>query len=460
MRVIVYTRISRDDTGAGLGVARQREDCETLAAARGWRTVDTIVDNDMSAAGKRQRPGFERLMAAVEAGQVDAVVAWSFDRLTRNARDRLRMVEAGKSRGLIVALVRGSDLDMSTPAGRLTAGVLGEVAQHEIDQKADRQRRAARQAASQGRRTGGRRVFGYDADMTPRQVEADAVRDGYEALLAGASLGAIARDWRGRGLTTPQTRRGAYAGEPGRWTPQVVSRTLRKPAYAGLRPFDGDLIAAAWPSLVTEDVWRAAQAVLTDPGRRTGGGGQRFLLTGIALCGVDGCGLTVHCGGGYASRRNYRTYRCRSMGHVARKADPIDEFVGAVVVARMSRRDAADLLVDHDRPDVDRMRGEADNLRRRIDALAVDLEIDERTLARRDRALRERLAVVEAELADAGRVDVLGALVGVDDVAAAWDGLDLDRRRAVVDLLLTVRLLPVGRGVRTFRPESVGIAWR
>ena len=45
-----------------------------------------------------------------------------------------------------IALVRGSDIDMSTPAGRLSADILASVARHEIEQKADRQRRAVEQA--------------------------------------------------------------------------------------------------------------------------------------------------------------------------------------------------------------------------------------------------------------------------------------------------------------------------
>jgi site-specific DNA recombinase len=53
-------------------------------------------------------------MADIESQRVTAVIAWSLDRLTLNARDRLRLLEVGKERGLILALVCGSDLDLST----------------------------------------------------------------------------------------------------------------------------------------------------------------------------------------------------------------------------------------------------------------------------------------------------------------------------------------------------------
>src|SRR5690349_24225213 len=156
MRAFVYTRQSSDRSGQGLAVARQREDCLKLVKQRGWTIVGEREDNDLSASGKRKRPGFEAVMEAVEAGQVDVVVAWALDRLTRSARERLRLVESCKAAGVSLALVRGSDYDLTTPAGRFSIGILGEVAQMEIDQKSDRQIRSQQQAAEQGRPAGGR----------------------------------------------------------------------------------------------------------------------------------------------------------------------------------------------------------------------------------------------------------------------------------------------------------------
>jgi site-specific DNA recombinase len=157
-------------------------------------------------------------------------------------------------------------------------------------------------------------------------------------------------------------------------------------------------------------------------------------------------------------------YRCSgSLGHIGRQAEPVDSFVSAVIVGRLARPDAADLLVDHTRPDVPALRQEATALRSRLDALAVDFADGDLTASQLRTAterLRARLSVVESSLADAGRVSVLGPLVGASDVEAAWGAMDTDRRRAVIDALAVVTLLPPGRGTRTFRPETVGIDWR
>jgi site-specific DNA recombinase len=453
VQATVYLRQSQDRTGDELGISRQREDCLALAGQRGWEVATVRLDNDTSAFGRRTRSGFEALLDDIETGRAGAVIAWSLDRLTRNRRDTVRLIEACERHAVHIALVRGSDIDMSTPAGRLSADILASVARHEIEQKSDRQRRAVEQAVQQGRRVGGRRPFGYSIAMRPLKREAAAVRWAYAELLAGASLGSIARNWNARGLHTPQGRRD---GTPSTWTPQVVSRTLRKPTYAGLRSHRGKVVGpAVWPALVDESTWRAAQAVLSDPSRRRPGG-EQALLTGLARCGA--CGLTVHSGGA-STGRGYRVYRCRSMAHVNRRAEPIEDYVQRVVIERLSRPDAADLLTVNDRPDVGALHAEADGLRRRIDALADDLGLDELTLARRVRALRAKLAEVEAKLTDAGRVDVLGDLV-TGDVATTWAALSDDRRRAVIEVLMTVTLLPPGRGSRVFDPETVQITWR
>jgi DNA invertase Pin-like site-specific DNA recombinase len=443
---MAYVRQSQDRDGEKLGITRQTEDCQELIARRGWQLVRVIPDNDKSAAGRKARPGFEDLLRTIQAGEAKAVVAWSLDRLTRNRRDTVRLIEVCEKYQIHLALVRGSDIDMGTPSGRLTADVLASVARHEIEAKSDRQRRAVEQAAAQGRRVGGRRAFGYWLDMTPHPIEAAAVRAAYADLLSGATLAGIARAWNAKGLVTPQGRR--EDGSPSRWIPQVLSRTLRKACYAGLRSHRGRIVGpATWEPLVDESVWRAAQAVLDDPSRRTPGG-PRGLLTGLGVCAV--CGGTVHGGG--ATQGQGRIYRCsKTYGHVSRRAEPVERFVSEVVIERLSRGDAADLLLDHDRPDIDKLRGEADQLRRRIDALADEYAADTITLAQLTRAterLRARVAEIETKMAATARVDILGPLVGADDARAVWDRLDVDRRRAVIGVLMTVVIYPAGRGTR------------
>ncbi|MGI5144838.1 recombinase family protein [Plantactinospora sp. CA-294935] len=478
MDTVIYLRQSQDRTGEELGISRQREDTRKLAKLRGWAVVAEHVDNDVSASGKRRRPGFEAALQAIQSGQARCLVAWDMTRLTRNARDRLRLLEAGKQHNITVAFVRGTDLDLGTPAARLTADILGSVAQHEIEQKSDRQRRAALQAAEQGRRIGGRRPFGYEADgMTIRESEARAIRKAYDDVLAGVPLGRIAAGWNALGLTTPQTKRD---GSPSPWTAQSVRPVLLNPRYAGLRSHVTEAIreamdprkarlkgivgAAAWEGLVSEETWRAAVELITDPSRANPARSARGLLTGVALCGV--CEATVHRGAAPArrGREGHTTYRCRAAyGHVGRASEPVDLYVMDLVIDRLSRPDAALLLADESKPDTAALRREARALRVRLDGLATLLAeevLTELGVRRESRKLRDRLARVEAEMANAGRLEILGPLVRADDVQAAVLSLDTDRLRTVVNVLMVVKVMPAGRGARIFRPETIEISWK
>lgn len=462
VRVAIYLRISEDRAGERAGVVRQREDCEKRAAERNWLIHAIYEDNDITAKGHRRRPGFEALLEAIEKGEVDVVLAWSLDRIQRNKKDEIRLYEACRKHGVTLSLVNGAELDFTTAAGRFVADSLGSVARLEIELKGDRQKRAQQQAAEQGVRSGGRKPFGYEPDgMTIRDNEAVAIRKAYADFLAGTPLARIAVQWNDAGLTSGQTRYSkGHEGEATRWTGSTVGVVLRNPRNAGLRAHRGEIVATAvWPPLVDEATWRATVARLAQyksvPKKLT-----RRLLSGLALCGI--CDAPVWGGG--ATRRDIPNYRCSaSMGHFARKSDPVDEYVSAVMVARLSRPDALELIRKPATIDTAALRDDERVVRARLDEVATEFADGSltagqlRTITAR---LRARLHEIDAELADASRVSVLGGVVGAEDVLAAWDGLDQERQRAVIDTLSVVRVLPPGRGTRTFRPESVGIEWR
>jgi hypothetical protein len=71
--------------------------------------------------------------------------------------------------------------------------------------------------------------------------------------------------------------------------------------------------------------------------------------------------------------------------------------------------------------------------------------------------LRARIAEIDAEITEAGRIDVLAGLIGVDDIAAAWACYSAERKRPVVDTLMAITLHSPGKGVRTFNPDTVEV---
>lgn len=211
-------------------------------------------------------------------------------------------------------------------------------------------------------------------------------------------------------------------------------------------------------TLVDEDTFHAASGLLPLPDRRTTTGTARlYLLPGLALC---WCGSDVASG---RTRHNKRTYNCRASKHLSRAADPIDELVQAVVIGRLSRPDAVDLLTESSTPELAVYRARAEAIRERLDDLATGLEEGVLTLTavrRSSERLRRELADAEARMHNATHADVLRPLVTSEGVAATWDQADLQQKRSTIDALMTVTLLAPKRGRQEFNPETVQIDWK
>jgi site-specific DNA recombinase len=466
MRVGVYTRISRDPTRQGAGVARQEEDCRTKAEASGWTVVRVYSDNDISAYSGTPRPGYRQLLADIKAGELDAVLVWHVDRLYRRTAELEEYISVCQPRNVPTITVQSGPLDLATPSGRMVARTLGSVAQYESEQKGERQRRANRQRAEAGRHFGTRRPFGFELDgCTVRPDEAAAIREAFDGLLGGKSLAAIARDWNAKGFVTPQ------AGNP--WSSAVVCRTLKTERLAGLKTYHGQIVRSAtgepvraeWPALVDLDVWQAAQALLKPPERRWPSA-SRLLLSGVARCAV--CDAPIQSGG----TRNGRTrYRCARMGgHAYREAKPIDEYVFEVVVARLSSRDAADLLMTSQDVDLGEIRREIAAVHVRRDAIAeayADGTVSLSQFKAANGKLMTRLAELEAKL-PVSPVPGLAELATAHDPRQLWESLDDDARRQVIDALMIVRIAPARTKeqayldwrARVANPETVVIEWR
>lgn len=455
-RAAIYTRISRDKVGAGLGVERQQADCEKLAADLGWEVVAVYRDNDLSAYSGKPRPGYLQLLEDLRAGRVGAVLVWHTDRLHRSPAELEEYIAVCEPRDVPTVTVKAGPLDLTSPSGRMVARQLGAVARYEVEHMVERMQAARLQAATDGRWSGGRRPYGYRGDgRTVVKREAAVVRDVAGQVLAGVSLRRIVADLNARGIHTSTGKR---------WQQTSLRRVLLRPRNAGLMEHRGQVIGrAGWPAILEEDTWRAMVAILTDPGRRTQTTtARRWLLGGIAICGV--CGGPVET---WSSSGRTR-YVCQAAKHVVRDATRTDALVSAIIVERLRRPDARELLAPDKTVDTAELHLRDAALRERLDELGrmfAEGAIDGRQLRGGTERIRTQRAAIESTLAEAGRGSVLAGVVDAPDPAEVWTKLDLDRRRAVVNLLVDVTILRARRddqagwrpGKGAFDPRTVRV---
>lgn len=162
---------------------------------------------------------------------------------------------------------------------------------------------------------------------------------------------------------------------------------------------------------------------------------------------------------------------CSVVKHVARTIDEVDAFVADLVIERFRRDDARQLIEVDAGVDMAALDGRLLTVQSRLNELAAMYAaevLDAQQLREGSDLLRRQKAAIEAEIGEVSRGSVLVEMVESDDPEATWEGLDLDRRRAVVDTLMVVTLLPAPkgrphkwrRGQPYFDSRSVGIAWR
>jgi site-specific DNA recombinase len=98
----------------------------------------------------------------------------------------------------------------------MMAGILGSVAQAEVERKPTRQQRANQQRARAGQaRKATPRPFGWQRDRTAADpAEAAAIRDASGELLAGGTISGVVRDWTARGVRPRQSASGSGPATP------------------------------------------------------------------------------------------------------------------------------------------------------------------------------------------------------------------------------------------------------
>lgn len=455
----IYCRMSEDREGGGLGVDRQREDCEQLAASLGLTVVRVYTDNDLSAYSGKPRPGYQRMLEDLRTGLYGSVLAWHTDRLHRSPRELEEYIDVCEPRNVQTRTVKAGALDLTTATGRMIARQLGVQARYEVERMVERQRRARDQKVQRGEWSGGPRPYGWEKDgITPVREEIAVIRETADAVLAGASIRSIAADLNERGL---------FTSTGARWDGGTLSRMLKRPRNAGILQHRGEEAGSSkWDAAIDEPTWRSLRAVLDDPSRIPAASNVRkHLGSGIYLCGVCGEGLTSWSQGS----KHPAKYKCRKNGCVMRDLVLLDKWVQGSLLRRLQRPDAAGLftLREESGVDVQGAQGDLKSARADLDELAAafgagEIDMQEWRVARASARARKEKA--EAILATAVRVNPVAGLLGAEDVEAAWGALDLSRRRAAVDWAMTVQVLPVSSGRQPggsyWNPDGVRIEWK
>lgn len=419
-KAVVYVRQSTQSQVDVNAEGRRRQyELVDVARRRGFRTVE-VIDDDLgrSASGMVARPGFERLVAALCAGEIGAVLCFDASRLSRNGRDWHHLLELC---GLVEARVIDLDgvYDPCRPNDRLLLGMKGSISEFEFGVIRARMLDAARAKARRGelrisvpvgyvwhREVG----LGLDPDARLQQ----AIRQVFERFRQLGSARQTLLSLTAEGLFFPRPSDGRRLTSFD-WTPiryRNVIGLLKNPFYAGAYAYgksekrvtvvDGRArksyghakLAEDWDVLIRDHheayidwaEYERNQALLAANtygrvgGLKSGRGG-RALLSGMLTCGRCGRGLAVAYAGAPPGRPIYRCDRPNLMLGLPRCLGFGGSRVDAAIAAEILR--VVEPMAIEAAREAERMHRDGEAERRRVAAL--DLQ-----QAEYDAALAER----------------------------------------------------------------------
>jgi len=447
-RAIGYGRKSFDDPDQRTAsVADQETFARTYAERNGLEFVAWHGDDGITGA-TMERPGLQRLLAAVVARQADVVIIEDVDRLSRDQEHLQHMSKIFRVHGIVLHTVAAGVID------HLVLSVKGMIGEQQRMRIAYTTRRGLVGKAKRGGATGGK-TLGYGRlltsgdgssdQLTINPEEAALVCRIFELYADGASLKQICNLLNAEGVPSPRAReRGKY--NAGIWNPSTLSGSvelgegvLNNSLYIGRRIFnrrtwvevpndkrgfrrvprlnpEADWVIREEPDLriIDQDLWLRvkqrqveARNARDDKFKLTGnplGGAKRpaHLLSGLVECGCCG-GPFVGTGGRWRCKAAMR----QACGNASIRIDQLESRVLAglreqlltpEIIAKFARALQRELDDRQNVADAGRaiLEGQLADVRDRMARLARRIEEDEDA----PRLLINRLKALEAEEVD------------------------------------------------------------
>lgn len=466
LRVLILARVSHDSSGVGRSVNEQVDAGKEWVKREGWELKKVIRETGSASrySTRRQRAEWNEALAWIESGEIDALLTWENSRATRDLSGYTELRQAC-AKNKVKWGYGGTLYDLTQRSDRFRTGLDALLAEDEADRTSERVKRAHSANARAGR-PHGKAIFGYRriydsqtkallrVELDP--AEAALIREAAQRYLDGETLYSIAQDWNDRGIPARRPQRKHHRGGWA-WRGETLKQMLEMPAYAGLRQYRGEIIGEAmWDPIIDPEAWHKLQALLHAPERKRADVWKiRYLLTGVARCGYDGCVGNVRVSRNSsktaAGLTHYQNYICEYGPHCSMNMKFLDAIVTEHILERMSRPDFLESLhhVEDDQSDQRRalMRTIAEH-RAWLDSVR-ERAAEERNLELLFDQERRIKPLIDEATKKLNRLSTVSphvtTLAQAPDLREAWEGLAITSKREIVRSLLEVQIFPAPR---------------
>jgi len=352
LRCAIYTRKSSEE---GLeqdfnSLDAQHEACEAFIASQkreGWVLVREMYDDGGFSGGTMDRRGFQRLLSDVSAGQIDVVVVYKVDRLTRSLSDFAKIVDIFDKHAVSFVSVT-QQFNTTSSMGRLTLNILLSFAQFEREVTGERIRDKIAASKKKGVWMGGLPSLGYDVQdrkLIVNKTEAETVRHIFRRYIELKSVRELKEDLDGAGIASKvrtASDGSRYGGQPlGRG---AIYLMLQNRIYRGEIVHKDKGYPGEHEAIIDETLWNNVQAILTEnrvDRARGKTGHEPSLLTGILFDAHGGRMSPTHVN---KKGSRYRYYISRSLLEGSTKAKSEGQRIPAAALESLVVRRIRDWL--------------------------------------------------------------------------------------------------------------------
>ncbi|MGC6526482.1 MAG: recombinase family protein, partial [Paracoccaceae bacterium] len=286
MRCAIYTRKSTDE---GLeqsfnSLDAQREACAAFIASQkheGWILHEMSYDDGGWSGGTLERPAVQQLLEDIRSGQIQIIVVYKIDRLTRSLTDFAKLVEIFDTHKVTFVSVT-QQFNTTTSMGRLTLNVLLSFAQYEREITGERIRDKFAASKAKGMFMGGNVPVGYklgDRKLLIDEIYVQVINQIFEAYVQLGSASKVKAYLRGLDIRTPvrEHRNGKTSGDK-HFTTGHLYQILSNPIYIGKVRHHGKIYDGQHEAILNQNLWDQVQNKLAkNAARPKGTSAQRTL---------------------------------------------------------------------------------------------------------------------------------------------------------------------------------------
>ena len=486
IRAAIYSRKS-NTTGLGgdfSSLDSQRQACESYVESQralGWTLVPHEYSDGGYSGANTDRPGFQRLLSDIHAGNIDVVIVYKIDRLSRSLRDFGQLMDLFEQHDVSFVSIT-QRFDTTSSMGKLTLNVLMSFSEFERDVTRERILDKISAAKRKGKHCGGIPPLGYDIDPIMKRLivnaaEAKLVKHIFRRFRVLRSVTTLARELNEQGhLTKMWTTKSGITRPGGPWNKGHIYKLLHRRLYLGQVDHKGKIYDGEHDAIISQREWDQAHAVLEEQhhGRANSARAKSTaLLKGVIRCVHCDCSMSPSfsvkrakqyayyvCAG--AAKRGYGTCPVKSVaaGEIEsvvveqlRSVFRCPELIARTYRATIARRDEEIVRLREGLPRLERqlatLTRKAERLVEMSGAAAIAEELHltgDDLAAAKERVTETRQQLQTLERTTLTETDVAEALERIDPI---WDELfPIERNRIVRELIERVDVKDDGIEIR------------